>query len=95
LSYLMMAELFPLNVKATGMAVASCSNWGFNVLVSSTFLTLIHYSTISYAFYFYGICTLIGLIFCYFLVPETKGVSLEHIENNIYKGIKSRKLGKV
>ena len=95
LSYLMMAELFPLNVKATGMAVASCSNWGFNVLVSSTFLTLIHYFTISYAFYFYGICTLIGLIFCYFLVPETKGVSLEHIENNIYKGIKSRNLGKV
>ena len=95
LSYLMMSELFPLNVRATGMAVASCSNWGFNVLVSSTFLTLIHYFTISYTFYFYGICTIIGLIFCYFFVPETKGISLEHIEKNIYSGTTSRSLGKI
>ncbi len=94
LCYLMMSELFPLNVRGTGMAVASCGNWGFNVLVSSTFLILIHIFTISYTFYFYAFCTLIGLFFCYFLIPETKGVTLEHIEKNLSDGVKTRYLGK-
>ena len=93
LCYLMMSELFPLTYRGVGMAIASCGNWGFNVLVSSTFLTLIHILTISYTFFLYAICTFVGLLFCYFLVPETKGVSLEKIESNLYGGMASRDLG--
>jgi sugar porter (SP) family MFS transporter len=93
LCYLMMSELFPLNTRSIGMAIASCGNWGFNVIVSSTFLTLIDLITISYTFYFYAFCTFIGLLMCYFLIPETKGVSLEHIEDNLYNNKGTRYIG--
>jgi len=95
LAYLIMSELFPLNVRSSGMALASCGNWGFNVLVSSTFLTLVHLITIADTFYFYAFCTLIGCVFCYFFIPETKGMSLESIEKNLYSGLKTRNIGYV
>ena len=40
--YIMMSELFPLSVRSVGMATASCANWGFNFLVSVSFLSLAH-----------------------------------------------------
>ena len=94
LSYLMMSELFPLNVKGAGMAIASCANWGFNVLVSATFLTLVHWLTIGYTFYVYAFLTLLGLFFVYHFVPETKNRALEEIEANLYQGARARDLGK-
>ena len=94
LSYLMMSELFPLNVKGAGMAIASCANWGFNVLVSATFLTLVHWLTIGYTFYLYAFLTLLGLFFVYCFVPETKNRTLEEIEANLYQGVRARDLGK-
>lgn len=83
LCYLMMSELFPLNVRSTGMALASCSNWTFNVLVSATFLTLINTLGIGHTFYLYAALTTLGLIFTFYLVPETKGKSLEAIEASV------------
>ena len=83
LCYLMMSELFPLNVRSTGMAMASCSNWAFNVLVSATFLTLVNQLGIGHTFYLYAALTTLGLIFTFYLVPETKGKSLEEIEASI------------
>ena len=94
LCYLIMSELFPLNVRSIGMAMASCGNWGFNVLVSSTFLTLVDTFGIGHTFYFYTGCTIVGLIFCYCFIPETKNISLEHIESNLYAGCRLRDLGK-
>ncbi len=94
LCYLMMSELFPLNVKGMGMAIASCANWGFNVLVSATFLTLVHFLGIGHTFYLYAALTVLGLVFVAWFVPETKGRSLEEIETNLYRGVKARHLGR-
>ena len=89
-----MSELFPLKMKDSGMALASCSNWGFNVVVSVSFLSLINTFTISYTFYFYAFCIFIGIIFGFFFMPETKGVSLEQIEKNIFANKKTRLVGR-
>ena len=91
--YVMMAEVFPLRYRNVGMATASCANWGFNILVSASFLSLVHFLSIGTTFLLYAGCTLVGLIFSYFLVPETKDHSLEEIENNLYAGKKLRDLG--
>lgn len=93
LCFLIMSELFPLNVKGAGMALASCGNWGFNVLVSATFLSLVHTFSIANTFFFYAGFMIIGLLFCYHFVPETKGVSLESLEGNLYAGRKVRDIG--
>ncbi|MBN2689112.1 MAG: sugar porter family MFS transporter [Gammaproteobacteria bacterium] len=93
IAYIIMSELFPLNVRNLGMAVASCANWGFNMLVSASFLTITSTFGFGNAYLLYAVSTFIGLCFVIFLVPETKNVSLEQIENNLYKGMKSRNLG--
>lgn len=88
--YIMMSEVFPLNVRASGMAVASCANWGFNMLVSFTFEILVtKLGGMSNVFMLYAVCTVVGLIFAMRFVPETKGRKLEEIEHNLYEEGKS------
>ncbi len=91
--YIMMSELFPMNVRSVGMATASCANWGFNFLVSVSFLSLAHGLGFGNTFWLYAVCMLIGLVFTLLLVPETKGRALEDIETNLFAGKSSRRLG--
>ncbi len=92
-AYLVMSELFPLRLRAAGMATASVANWGFNICVSATFLSLISAIGIGNTFLVYAFCTIVGLLFIIKLVPETKGISLERIEANLYAGKRTRDLG--
>jgi len=62
------------------MSLATVANWTFNLIVASTFLTIIEKIGKAGAFWLYGIVAIAGLIFCIFFVPETKGHSLEAIE---------------
>lgn len=93
--YVMMSEIFPLEIRHMGMAAAAASNWGFNIIVSSTFLSLIHLFSIGYTFLLYASLTIIGFIFSYIFTPETKGISLEDIENHLYEGKPLRYIGKM
>ncbi len=93
IAYLMMSEIFPLNVRTTGMAVASCANWGVNMLVAATFLTLAEVMGMGNTFWLYAGLTFIGFLFIWFFVPETKGRKLEEIEANLYAGKPMRRLG--
>ena len=94
IAYIMMSELFPLNVRSVGMATASCANWGFNWIVSVTFLSIVNVFGFGNTYWLYAGFSFIALIFVWALVPETKNVSLEHIEKNLYAGVRSRDLGK-
>jgi len=78
--WLLISEIFPLGVRGRAMSVATIANWGFNLLVTVTFLRLIHAVGRPGTFLLYAVLTLAGLIFTYALVPETKGRSLEEIE---------------
>jgi predicted MFS family arabinose efflux permease len=56
------------------------ANWTFNFIVALTFLPLIDFAGRSGAFWIYaGICVL-TFLFCWKLVPETKGKRLEEIQ---------------
>jgi SP family galactose:H+ symporter-like MFS transporter len=79
--WLLNAELYPLNVRSKAAAVGTMANWGFNFIVSLTFLLLIDAAGRAGTFFIYaGICGL-TVIFCWKLVPETKGKHLEDIED--------------
>lgn len=93
IAYLMMSEIFPLNLRSVGMSVASCANWGFNMIVAATFLTLANTIGMGNTFWLYSILTLVGFAFVWFFVPETKGRKLEEIEANLYAGVSMRHLG--
>ena len=81
--WLMISEIFPLSMRGPAMAVCTMFNWGFNFLISYTFLTLTHVITKSGTFWLYAGFGILALVFFATLVPETKGRSLEEIQEDI------------
>lgn len=70
-------ELFEMSVRGMGTSISTSCNWGGNLIIGSTFLSLIDRITAAGAFGLYaGLCAL-GSCFCWFLYPETAGLSLE------------------
>ncbi|GHO89117.1 sugar porter family MFS transporter [Dictyobacter formicarum] len=78
--WLMSAEVFPTNVRGAGASVCSFANWLSNFIVSVTFLSLIGALGTARTFWLYAVIGVLALIFCWRLVPETKGKTLEQIE---------------
>jgi sugar porter (SP) family MFS transporter len=83
--WLMISEIYPLDIRGVAMGISTMANWGFNWLVALTFLTLVNTIGISSSFGLYAILGILALIFCYLKVPETKGKSLEEIEMQLRK----------
>ncbi len=79
--WLLIAEIFPLALRGRAMSLATISNWGFNLLVTITFLGLIDLFGRPGTFLLYAVLTVVALVFTAVLVPETKGRSLEEIED--------------
>lgn len=92
--WVMMAEVFPLNVRALGMSLASLVNWGFNFLVVFSFPVLVAEFGLAVVFGIYAAVCIVGLAFTLWLVPETNGVSLEEIERHLNSGRPLRHLGR-
>ena len=91
--YIIMSEVFPLKIRAHGMAIASCANWAFNMFVSETFDIFRTQFGMGNTFLFYACCTIAGLYVAWRFVPETKNRPLEEIESNLYSGKTLRRLG--
>jgi sugar porter (SP) family MFS transporter len=79
ISWVMSAEIFPNEVRAAGSSLSTFSNWGANFLISSTFLPMVNGVGIGGTFWSYAVIGVFSFAFCWFLVPETKGRSLEDI----------------
>lgn len=92
--WLMISEIYPLRVRGVGASLATCVNWMSNLLVTATFLLLIELVDASGTFMLYLALSVLSLFFVYYLVPETKDVSLEEIEANLMAGKPWRELGK-
>ncbi|KTD05917.1 D-xylose proton symporter [Legionella gratiana] len=92
--HIAMAEIFPLHVRGAGMGLSAMSNWTFNTVVIFSFPLLEKMMGIEYTFALYAVICLLGLIYSYFYMPETKNISLEQIENYIVSGKPLRLLGR-
>ena len=72
-------ELIPLEVRAVGTMINTVTCWSTNIIIASTFLSMMKGLTPSGAFGFYcGIC-FFGWVFVMFCYPECKGMPLEAI----------------
>lgn len=91
--WLIISEIFPLNIRGVGASLAIAVSWAFNMFVALTFLSLIQAIGPGHTFWLYASLCILGGFFVYFLVPETKNCSLEHIEQNLRAGRPSRELG--
>ena len=78
--WLVLSEIYPLGVRGRAMSVGTVANWGSNLIVALTFLTLTQVLGRPATFWLYGVISIGAWLFAYLLVPETKGKSLEQIE---------------
>jgi SP family galactose:H+ symporter-like MFS transporter len=83
--WLLIAEIFPLSVRGRAMSLATVANWGFNLIVSVTFLDLVSALGGAGVFLMYAILSVIAVVFIASTVPETRGRSLEQIEDALGK----------
>lgn len=85
-AWVIISEVFPLKIRGRAMSLATMSNWIFNFTVAMTFLTLIEKLGKAGTFWLYAVLGIIGWVFCYIFMPETKGYTLEQIEEHWRKG---------
>lgn len=78
--WLLIAEIYPLKPRAVAMSAATVANWAANFLVAVTFLTLAQALGKAGIFWLYAAMGVLTWVFVYRLVPETKGKTLEEIE---------------
>lgn len=74
------AEAFPLYLRDIGMSFATATCWFFNFIISITFPRLLGAFKPQGAFGWYAGWNIIGFILVLLFLPETKGLSLEELD---------------
>ncbi|HEY6533327.1 MAG TPA: sugar porter family MFS transporter [Acidimicrobiales bacterium] len=80
-TWTVISEIFPSRVRGRAIAVATAVNWGAAFLVSQFFLTLIDAIGSSATFWMFAAFSVIAYVWIWRKVPETKGKSLEEIQD--------------
>ncbi|KIV94884.1 hypothetical protein PV10_02605 [Exophiala mesophila] len=75
------AEAFPLYIRDVGMSFATATCWGFNFILSFTWLALVRAFQPQGAFGFYAAWNFAAFFLCYFFLPETKNLTLEELDD--------------
>jgi SP family arabinose:H+ symporter-like MFS transporter len=76
------SEVFPTRVRAKGQAIGTSTLWVMNALISAVFPILAKKSSAT-PFFFFATMMLIDFILVAAIYPETKGVSLEELEQRL------------
>ena len=79
--WLALTELMPTRIRSMGIGVAMLLNTGVQFLIALFFLPVVGNYGFSAMFFFWAGCTVIYFITAAFFMPETKGKTLEEIED--------------
>lgn len=80
--WVFISEIFPNRVRARGQALGSFTHWIMAAVISWTFPMIAAVSGwITFAFY--AVCMVGQLVWVLFIMPETKGISLEKIQKEL------------
>ncbi|TQD80610.1 hypothetical protein C1H46_033862 [Malus baccata] len=80
IGWLMISEIFPLRLRGRGLSIAVLVSFAANALVTFAFSPLEALLGAGILFYGFGAIAVASLVFIFFIVPETKGLTLEEIE---------------
>ncbi|KAK3200382.1 hypothetical protein Dsin_023797 [Dipteronia sinensis] len=80
--WVIMSEIFPINVKGTAGSLVTLVNWFGSWAVSYSFFYLFTWSSWG-VFFLYAFVCVMAILFTIVLVPETKGRTLEEIQASI------------
>lgn len=80
LTFVVVSEIFPTNIRGRAMSVAIFFLWLSVYIVSQTFPMLVDGIGEAYTFGIYMITSVLAFLFIWIVVPETKGKTLEEIQ---------------
>jgi len=78
--WLIISEIFPTKLRGRAASIATSTLWSGTLLVTLTFLTLVKILNLWGTFAIYGALSYLCSIFVWKMVPETKGRTLEQIQ---------------
>merc|ERR1712144_128591 len=82
-AWILIGEIFPLPIRSRGVALSTASNWLWNTIIAVITPYMVgeqHGNLKSSVFFVWGgLCTC-AFVYTYFLVPETKGLTLEQVD---------------
>ena len=81
--WVVISEIFPNRIRGGAMSIAVTALWSACFVLTYTFPTLNAALGTAGVFWTYAAICMVGLLFIYFLLPETKGKSLEEIETSL------------
>lgn len=84
-NWLIISEIFPLRLRGLGMGIAVMILWIANFCIGIIFPTLLAQIGLSNTFFTFAMMSLISIIFVIKYVPETRGRSLEELEQLFIK----------
>jgi len=82
-AWVVIGEIFPLPIRAKGVAISAASNWLWNFVIGYITPYMVDKdegNLRSKVFFVWGSTCCLALAFAYFFVPETKGLSLEQVD---------------
>ena len=91
--WILCSEIQPLKCRDFGVTCSTTTNWVSNMIIGATFLTLIDSVGAAGTFWIYTLLNVAFIGVTFWLIPETKNVTLEHIEKNLMAGKKLRDIG--
>ena len=78
-AWIIVSEVFPLSMRAKGVSLGGSANWLNNFAVGISTSPFIKNTQFG-AFIFFGAITTVAIFYVWFLVPETKGRTLEEMD---------------
>jgi sugar porter (SP) family MFS transporter len=81
--WVFISEIFPNSVRASGMAWGSLTHWVFAALIANLFPFFASTYGGGPIFAFFSIMMVLQLVYVWWLMPETKGVSLEELQQRL------------
>jgi sugar porter (SP) family MFS transporter len=82
-AWVLIGEIFPLPIRSRGVALSTASNWLWNCIISviTPYLVGTNEANLrSSVFFLWGGLCFCCFVYAYFLVPETKGLTLEQVD---------------
>jgi len=83
--WLIISEIFPTKVRGRAASIATSTLWSGTLLVTFTFLSLVKILNLWGTFAIYAALSCLCCIFVWKMVPETKGRTLEQIQETLSK----------
>lgn len=81
--WVFISEIFPNHLRASGQSFGSSTHWIFAAIIPSLVPVLFASIGAGVVFLFFAVMMFLQLLFVHFLMPETKGVSLETLSETL------------